>query len=538
MVVGFEFDKATATELLWSHYNPRCIPQWDRGKPSERRDFERKVDEAIKTPGKKPRGWLRKNDNDFTDVNNDTRTWEYGESLRNALMLQIEKKQESEETETPSRTGRDPSYHMPDAMPEHLLTPPGMVGRVCAWINSSARHKQPLLTLGNVLAFFGALQGRKVRDQWDLRTNIYTMGVAASCAGKDHSRKRIKKICEECNISEALLGGEDVTSDAAIEQRLTITPSMLYLWDEIGHMMGAIKASSGSNINLKKIVPTLMKLYSSASTTYIGKEYADGSRKNIAQPCCCLYGTTVPGRLYDGISTAELIDGWLGRVVCFLSEDDDPEPNDDIPELNVPNDIIEHVVEWMNYQPSQGDSSSDIVRAQGLNPRVIETTKDAQARFLRLRQTARREKRFARELANGTDALWGRAEEHARKIALIIACSESIEQAQITEEHACYACELVHYCTLKVIRAVERHVSDTRTEADKKKILGHLENAGQLGMSRSQLTRRTQQWSKRQRDEHIEDLIQAGLVNAGTRGISSTLYYYAHPHGINIDQGE
>ncbi len=59
MVVGFELDDSTAISLLWNEFNPRCQPPWDMSKTSEKRDFERKVAEARRTPGEKPRGWLK-----------------------------------------------------------------------------------------------------------------------------------------------------------------------------------------------------------------------------------------------------------------------------------------------------------------------------------------------------------------------------------------------------------------------------------------------------------------------------------------------
>ena len=57
MVIGFQLDDDTAISLLWSEFNPRCVPPWDQGGP-ERKDFERKVTQARQTPGEKPRGWL------------------------------------------------------------------------------------------------------------------------------------------------------------------------------------------------------------------------------------------------------------------------------------------------------------------------------------------------------------------------------------------------------------------------------------------------------------------------------------------------
>ena len=59
IVIGFELGDETAKDLLWQEFNPRCSPQWDRGDPREARDFERKVEEARRTPGEKPVGWLK-----------------------------------------------------------------------------------------------------------------------------------------------------------------------------------------------------------------------------------------------------------------------------------------------------------------------------------------------------------------------------------------------------------------------------------------------------------------------------------------------
>jgi hypothetical protein len=58
MVIGFQLDDANALSLLWSEFNPRCTPPWDRGNPKDVKDFERKVGEARRTTGDKPVGWL------------------------------------------------------------------------------------------------------------------------------------------------------------------------------------------------------------------------------------------------------------------------------------------------------------------------------------------------------------------------------------------------------------------------------------------------------------------------------------------------
>ena len=52
MVNGFALDAADAEQLLLAEFNPQCSPPWSDA------DLIRKVSEAIKSPGDKPRGWL------------------------------------------------------------------------------------------------------------------------------------------------------------------------------------------------------------------------------------------------------------------------------------------------------------------------------------------------------------------------------------------------------------------------------------------------------------------------------------------------
>jgi len=62
LVVGFELSDADALDLLWSEYNPRCSPPWDRNVQADVNDFERKVSQARTLPFDRKSGWLLEND--------------------------------------------------------------------------------------------------------------------------------------------------------------------------------------------------------------------------------------------------------------------------------------------------------------------------------------------------------------------------------------------------------------------------------------------------------------------------------------------
>ena len=109
-----------------------------------------------------------------------------------------------------------------------LGRPPGLVGDLYDWINATAGKPQPVLALAASLTYVGALGGRLVRGPCGERTNLYCLGVGPSCSGKEHARTQIKRLNRVAGIT-GLMGGEDVTSDAAIEMELSRQKRVLYL---------------------------------------------------------------------------------------------------------------------------------------------------------------------------------------------------------------------------------------------------------------------------------------------------------------------
>ena len=61
-------------------------------------------------------------------------------------------------------------------------------------IINTSQKPQPELALLNTLAALGAIFGRRYASPMDTRTNLYTVGTAVTGAGKDHSRRFIKKL--------------------------------------------------------------------------------------------------------------------------------------------------------------------------------------------------------------------------------------------------------------------------------------------------------------------------------------------------------
>lgn len=431
--------------------------------------------------------------------------------------------------EPPPNLSQSPHSVTYPNFPPALLSPPGLIGEISSWINSTAIKPQPVLALANVLAFCGALFGRKVQSPTGLRTNFYCVTVSASGCGKEHSRRCIKNICKEAGVLDKLLGGEDISSDSSILGALYEHPSILFQWDEIGWMFSTMTSKYSQN-HQKAVAPLLMKLFSSASTTLLGKEYAgrQEKRKDIDQPNLCVYGTTTQDRFNDPLTPREISDGFLGRFLIFKSDDPDPQERDDIEQVPVPASIIAAVQSWYQWTPPAPTSAGNITRATEVFPITASFEADAQSAFRAFRARCRTLKAETR--GSGLDALWVRALEHATKVALAVATGEQFGGPPIVSgSTAEWAIALVDHLTSSFVRYVEDNMAGSDHERDLKKLRGVIDRAGSDGITKSDLIRKSQWLPRRKRDDLLADLLQSGDVinreNKPPRGPSAIFYY-------------
>lgn len=412
--------------------------------------------------------------------------------------------------------------------PKELLTPPGFVGTLANWMTDTAYMPQPVLSLANSLAFFGAVVGRKVRTKSNLRTNLYCLGVGDSGCGKDHSRQSIKRLCEAAGLMDKLLGGEDFSSDASVLTSVEHNLSCLFQLDEIGHFLEQTNNRNAAPF-LRAIPILLTKLYSSASTVFLGKEYSDRTsnpRKDLLQPNVCIYGTTVPSRLYNAIGPSEVRDGFLGRMLVFTSDDPDPEPREDIEVQPVPEALITTIQAWFQRQGNM--AAGNLGQVLSNEPQKVEIDDQADKILREFSRYCRVQKKLHRD-ESGMDALWARGAEHAKKVALVIACGMNMQIPIIGQTAAEYSTKLVRFLTHDLVGETRDRVSDTQFGREEKRVYRVLKNAGAAGCSLSEIARKVQGLKKRERMEILDSLMEAEQIRRQevkpTLGRTSVRFY-------------
>ena len=390
-------------------------------------------------------------------------------------------------------------------LPRDLLHPGGFVEDAMDWINATAVCPQPIFALASALCLAGTLYGRHVKDESGQRTNLFLMGVGYTSCGKDHALKAVSRALDSCEATNLRLG--QVTSDSAVEYALRREPRFAMLIDEAGHFFSSVTDAKASGSPLHALKPALLELWSCAGGRWKGKQRVPKGDKEaepavIDNPHVCLFGMTQPQIFFDSVSKTDLRDGWLARNLFFISRTR-PKPRF-MPEAGIPSCVRAEVLTWKDAPASV---------------RTVPCEEAARATFEAFNDEIFRKMVKADKSGDETNYLYGKALENARRVALILAVGRDGGRSPISESDAVYACRLVRYLVGDLVRAVKETVAENNDEKAKKRILQIVaESKG--GITKSDLTRRTQFIRKSFRDEYLDDLVEAGelVVKFGANG--------------------
>jgi len=405
-------------------------------------------------------------------------------------------------------------------LPLDFQHPGGFVESVMNYINETAVCPQPMFSLGAALTLAGLLYGRRVESEDGQRTNVFAMTIGYTSCGKDHALKSIARILDSCGASNLRLG--QVTSDSAIEWALKREPRLGLLIDEAGYFFSGVTDAKNKGTAQHAIKPALLELWSSANAHWVGKQRVPKDGKTemppiiIENPHLCLYATSQPQILFEGLTRNDLRDGWLARNLFFISM---TRPKPEYREQKaIPNAIRAEVFAWKD------DAKKELV--------TVPTDPAAQKVFAAFNDRIYAKMVAADKSGDETNYLYGKASENARRVALILAVSRAGDplRARIEACDAEYATKLVGYLIGTVIRCVDESLSENADEKAKKRMLKVIATGGVKGVTRNELTRKTQFIRRSMREEYLADLMDSGEVV--TREFSD-----GHCHGERLYLG-
>jgi hypothetical protein len=409
----------------------------------------------------------------------------------------------------------DTGSNVTPAMYEGL---PGVLGMMTEWVLATALKPQPTLTLGCVLAFMASAIGQRVKlEYWNTRPNMYALGIAYSGAGKEHPMSCVKEMARSAGLTEELIGVEEMVSDSGIVNSIAEYPRQLMLVDEASFMINAAN-SKQAGPHMVGIIGTLLKLYSASKGTYKSKSYADTKLvKIIDQPCASFYGTSTPAGITGALTSADLNNGLLSRMVLFDAGDRDERIR--VPaNLPVPSVVTDWLTAWTKVSPIQNPLHR-FGGTQLLEPRTVSVSDEAKKIVEDFEGEIHDAKLKARK--RGKDALYVRAMENALKFALIRACAilpTASDMGPFINESALnvdaetmrWAVDLSR-ATVERMDAVSDNIADSPFQRDYNTFVKLVRNSGERGMTQRDVSRApTGRLPKKLLEEIQELAAQAG----------------------------
>lgn len=380
--------------------------------------------------------------------------------------------------------------------PAELLEVPGLVGAFVRYCEETCFLRQPVLALAAGLCLQGVLAGRKVIECFGNRPNIYCLGVAESGTGKEHARMLINRILGTAG-GMSLAGLENPRSGSAMVREMVNAPAKLALIDELGRYLRFNKQVQ-TNGHQAEMIDYLLKLYSAGEGVWYGAQFADQKmRIEIDRPSLSLYGTSVPGNLWENMTRDSVTDGVLSRMLVFSGEDH-PERGPMDPNRPVPQEILDHAKAWLNF--GGGNLATTPV---GQAEQVIPHTPDARQMASDVLSEA-----FSAMSLRGAEerALASRVGQNACKLALIYACSRDPHSPVIDVEAVQWAYKLAKHLKSEMIRVVEDRLIESPFHRRQQVVVQWLRDAGGT-VSMTEFNRRFKNWEKRDRDSVIQNML-------------------------------
>jgi hypothetical protein len=427
---------------------------------------------------------------------------------------------------------------------------PARLRRFVDWATETSTHPQPLLALAAGTAWYGMLAGQRFRllSGPDSRSNVYLLGVANSGGGKEAARACIKALASRMGLLECI--GEGFRSDIGVHNKVYEQNTCLYLIDEFGQFYAGVSNSKGTNVFYARIASMLVRLWSSATGVFMEEEKGstslpDNARKDIFQPCLSVYGSTSPGQLWDALKSGDFSNGTLPRFLLFDQSNCIPErnfypkeKNERIAEFEAdswevatrgkrePNELLKATTRTETIAPplQEADLGGGFVRGVKPDPVLTDVLYEPDALAYDhdvARASDNTLRIFLKNSAAG--AVVARQYEYFRRLVLIAAVADNPAAPVARIEHVRWADLVTRWCIGTMLMAVDRYVADTQEESRVKRILTiarELAAASEDGsFKHSEISAQTMSMSKRDRDDTIKSLVEAGILMSETRKI-------------------
>ena len=344
-----------------------------------------------------------------------------------------------------------------------LLTPPGLVGDVAAWIDSQCRYPRRRLAVASAIVTIGNVGGLRHEDALDgVTSNMLAFCVAASATGKEAVAQAMQELHYAAGVQPSIHGV--IKSEQEVMRNLIEHQAAFYIVDEIGIFLGKVRNAQkrGGASYLEGVFGVLMSAYSKAGARLLlggdtkrelrkmfagllAKAMDDGAPQDkqdrltrmlrmvddgLERPFLSMMGYTTPST-FDGVMDGETAtQGFVGRALIVAESDFNPPARENFRKRPLPAHLAMRLSQLFHGGSfSLTDGHADRIEYAGSRD-VVETDAEAEAM---LRHVAKWLHGYADEMEQNTGeasvALIRRSYEMIAKVSFILAIPTGLRTA-------------------------------------------------------------------------------------------------------------
>ena len=356
--------------------------------------------------------------------------------------------------------------------PEELLHPGGLLEALMEYTARASAVSHPVFALAGAVAAVGTLAGQKWMTETGLRTNMYCFALGYSGAGKDSPQSALPQVFQRSRAGNCL-GGNALTSDAALLRYLQTEnrARSLFLLDEIGLLLTAMKRPGSYAADIPSL---LMKLFSGTDRGFV-KHYANSVNDvDVRWHHLSLYGASTPDRFWDSLTRSEATDGFLARCLIFESRHEVERPRART-DISVPAALLDAVNALADFMPPVSFAEGNLRPVPA--PLLIGKTEEAERIFYRWADAYHELRNAHLRDDEGLASVYGRAAEHAHKLALIHAVSLRGAAPEIVDAaDVAWACALTDQVVGNLARRLETSLADSEFQKFGQRVMKAVRN--------------------------------------------------------------
>lgn len=398
-------------------------------------------------------------------------------------------------------------------LPEHLCYPPGAVGDFARFIVGCARFPSPHLSLVASLAFVAGLVGRRYRGPTGLRSNLYIVGLAESGFGKDITIRATSALADSTQwgskVSEALFA-DQIRSLPGLAGKLRKSPSAIAVQDEFGRWL-AEHTGRNTASHRAEITASLMELTGAPTGFWGGQEKAGGNIPRIVAPCLSVHGVSTPSTFWNALSSGNISEGLLGRLVLIDVGNAEPvkvrRPPNSIEDI--PTALSQKVAELLGLSAGRFTGSFCALSARSdEKPHPIMTAQWGDGVDDLFEDFDDRIRSMKRTIDPQYRPILNRVGENAARLALIVAVGCDPKEPIVTREIQTWANAVAEHSLNVILRGANDNIADNDRAAEYLRVRQQIARRGSDGITAREIIKNLRGAIDRRRLEDIMAMLR------------------------------